>query len=492
MMQISDSGHKIAVIGARIPSLICAASLAESGFSVDIYSPRPAERYFPQPAPGICAATDPRNEGDLPELHFIDSINAAGARADESFIRSMCEKAPDYIDLLDRLGVPFNRTMDGRIDFALDSGGKYHRMAHAGDDTGRYIHRVFCDQARRWEAHGVITRHDGMEVFDFIIDNGECIGIVTLDLKSMQLTAESFDAVIIAVDGPLALFGETSFVADDFAPMLAAFAAGAKWMDAHSFIFEDIEEQPAATEVIVEQPASDETAPPETTTDALEITPVRIEYPYYHKPFAKRHIGGLAIDANNLTSIPRIFAAGGCAFLGEGENILPGNEYLFDIHSGFLCADGVRDFLDTRQPLPTLQDDIALVEVEKATARFVTVTKAVKDPPDAFDRENSSYPFRRALCATMQSCAGPRRDAASLADAEKHMRDVIRPWHMKIFPRDMSDYANPEYLMFHRFGLSLSACDVILRSAMESLDASGNGERVVSRWGEDGLKITRE
>ena len=490
MTERLNTEHKIAVIGGRISSLLCAMSLAESGFHVDIYCPRPIERYSPSATVGITAAADPRNEGDLPELHYIDSINAAGTAADHPFIRSMCQKAPDYIDLLDRLGVPFNRTMDGRIGYSLSPEGKYHRIARAGDNTGCYLHRVLCDQSRRWETRGQVTRHDYREVFNLIIDNGECTGIVSLDLKSMQLSTESFDAVIIAVDGPLGLFGETASIGDDFAPMLAAFSVGAKWVDAHSFIWEEIEREAGSGEGSNEEHPAGDTPPLDTPIDSVEIMPARNDYPYYHKPFAKRHTGGLKIDGNNMTSIPRLFAAGGCAFIGEGENILPGNEYLFDIHSGFRCADGVRNFLGDREPAPDIPNDIAVTECEKASAIFMIVTKAIKDPPGVFDRDNSPYVFRKALCAMMQSCAGPRRDAASLADAEKYMRDVIRPWHMKLFPRDMSEYANPEHLLFHRFGLSLSACDVIIRSAVESLNAAGNCTRVVSRWSEDGLKIT--
>jgi hypothetical protein len=91
----------------------------------------------------------------------------------------------------------------------------------------------------------------------------------------------------------------------------------------------------------------------------------------------------------------------------------------------------------------------------------------------------------------MQTCVARGRNTDSLDEAEAFMQDTIRPRHMNLYPRDTSSHANREYLLFHQFALSLSACDVIIRSAKASI-SSEDDKRIVSEWGEEGLKTTRE
>lgn len=305
-------------------------SLADAGIHVDLYSPRPVERYVPFNKEGI-NATPPIGKVNSPQTHFDDSMAVSGGNADAEFLRNMCNDAPGVVNLLDRLGVPFERASTGRIKYTTAPGSNYPRTAAAGDETGRHIHRVLCDQARRWEKAGWLMRCEYREVLDFILDeNDACIGLVSLEIKTMTVSAQRYDAVVIATGSPFPVFGDCRGIADDYVPMIAAHRKGAKWINPHMYTWED-----GSQPVIVERPSGDNVSP-----DIIHF--------YEDKPFAKRHLGGLRIDSRYRTDIPNLYAAGECAHLGEGEGILVGNELLMDVYSGLKCAASVAEFLESQ------------------------------------------------------------------------------------------------------------------------------------------------
>ena len=51
--------------------------------------------------------------------------------------KDMCYHAPFIIYLLNRMGVPFNRTLEGNLDFRRFGGTLHHRTAFSGATTGR-------------------------------------------------------------------------------------------------------------------------------------------------------------------------------------------------------------------------------------------------------------------------------------------------------------------------------------------------------------------
>ena len=66
----------------------------------------------------------------------------------------MCYAAPGIIYLLDRMGVPFNRTPEGLLDFRRFGGTLHHRTAFAGATTGQQLLYALDEQVRRFEADG--------------------------------------------------------------------------------------------------------------------------------------------------------------------------------------------------------------------------------------------------------------------------------------------------------------------------------------------------
>ena len=97
---------------------MAAMKLAEAGVKVKIVSLVPVKRSHSVCAQGgINGAVNLRGEGDSPFLHFEDTITGGDFLNHQPPVQRMCERAPAIIYLLDRLGVPFNRTNEGVLSF---------------------------------------------------------------------------------------------------------------------------------------------------------------------------------------------------------------------------------------------------------------------------------------------------------------------------------------------------------------------------------------
>src|ERR1700722_860678 len=96
--------------------------------------------------------------------------------------------APRGGDLMDRLGVPFNRTAEGVRDQRRFGGPLFKRTAFAGATTGQQLLYALDDQVRRWTVAGNVRQ---FEYWDFLgpvlDDHGVCRGCVAQDLVSMEI-----------------------------------------------------------------------------------------------------------------------------------------------------------------------------------------------------------------------------------------------------------------------------------------------------------------
>ena len=92
--------------------------VAESGVPCELFSIVPVKRSHSVCAQGgINAAKNLKGEGDSTWKHFDDTIYGGDFLANQPLVKGMCEAAPAIIDLLDRMGVMFNRTPEGLARF---------------------------------------------------------------------------------------------------------------------------------------------------------------------------------------------------------------------------------------------------------------------------------------------------------------------------------------------------------------------------------------
>ncbi len=130
---------KIIVVGGGLAGLMATIRVAEAGVPVDLFSIVPVKRSHSVCAQGgINAAKNQKGEGDTTWKHFDDTIYGGDFLANQPLVKRMCEAAPGIIDLLDRMGVMFNRTSEGLLDYRRFGGTLYHRTAFAGATTGNF------------------------------------------------------------------------------------------------------------------------------------------------------------------------------------------------------------------------------------------------------------------------------------------------------------------------------------------------------------------
>jgi succinate dehydrogenase / fumarate reductase flavoprotein subunit len=203
---------KIIVVGGGLAGLMATIRVAESGVPVDLFSIVPVKRSHSVCAQGgINAAKNQKGEGDTTAKHFDDTIYGGDFLANQPLVKRMCEAAPGIIDLLDRMGVMFNRTPEGLLDYRRFGGTLYHRTAFAGATTGQQLLYALDEQVRRHESEGKVKKFESSTFLSAVIDEGGvCRGICAMDLRTMEVKTFAADAVIFATGGIGAIFGRST------------------------------------------------------------------------------------------------------------------------------------------------------------------------------------------------------------------------------------------------------------------------------------------
>src|ERR1051326_800904 len=197
---------KIIVVGGGLAGLAAVIKIAEMGGNVDLFSIVPVKRSHSVCAQGgINAAKNLKGEGDSTWKHFDDTVYGGDFLGNQPPIKDMCEAAPGIIDLLDRMGVPFNRTPEGLLDFRRFGGTLYNRTAFAGGTTGQQLLYALDEQVRRYESEGKVKKYEHWEFLRAVIDDaGVCRGIIAVDIRDLKIEAFRSYAVLLCTGGPAA------------------------------------------------------------------------------------------------------------------------------------------------------------------------------------------------------------------------------------------------------------------------------------------------
>jgi succinate dehydrogenase / fumarate reductase flavoprotein subunit len=205
---------KVIVVGGGLAGLMTAVKIAEAGGTVELFSLVPVKRSHSVCAQGgINGAVNTKGEGDSPAKHLDDTVYGGDFLANQTLVKTMADAAPGIINLLDRMGVMFNRTPEGLLDFRRFGGTLYHRTAYAGATTGQQLLYALDEQARRWEVAGKIVKYEFWEFLGIVRaegGSGRVIGIVCQDLRSMEIRSFPADAVVLATGGPGIVYGRST------------------------------------------------------------------------------------------------------------------------------------------------------------------------------------------------------------------------------------------------------------------------------------------
>ncbi|OLB86927.1 MAG: succinate dehydrogenase flavoprotein subunit [Acidobacteriales bacterium 13_2_20CM_2_55_5] len=373
---------KIIVIGGGLAGLSAAIKIAEMGGQVELFSIVPVKRSHSVCAQGgINAAKNLKGEGDSAWQHFDDTVYGGDFLANQPPVKAMCDAAPAIIDLLDRMGVTFNRTPEGLLDFRRFGGTLYNRTAFAGATTGQQLLYALDEQVRRYESEGKITKYEHWEFLSAVVDgNRVCRGICAMDLRSMEVRVFPADSIIIATGGIGAIFGKstnsvvctgsaqsalyqqgcyyangefiqvhpTSIPGEDKLRLMSESArgeGGRVWVPKTAGDNRDPKTIPESERwYFLEDwyPKYGNLVPRDVATRAIHYqkfvgddprdTPMKI-FPGMHYT-----MGGLWVDLSQATNIPGIYAAGECEYQYHGANRLGANSLVSCIFGGFVAG----------------------------------------------------------------------------------------------------------------------------------------------------------
>jgi len=208
--------QRVIIVGGGLAGLAAAVRIAEQDVPVDLFSMVPVKRSHSVCAQGgINAANDvAKQQGYSEYQHFDETLIGGDYLADQGPVLEMTNYAPKIINLLDRMGVPFNRTDEGYLALRMFGGSLFKRTQFAGASTGQQLLYALDEQTRRFAAEGKVKLHEFWE-FLWPVLEGEgtdrrCVGIVAQDLRTMQIRSFRGDAVIMATGGCGIIFGKST------------------------------------------------------------------------------------------------------------------------------------------------------------------------------------------------------------------------------------------------------------------------------------------
>jgi succinate dehydrogenase / fumarate reductase, flavoprotein subunit len=203
--QFIDHSYDVVVVGAGGAGLRATFGLAHSGLSTAcITKVFPTRSHTVAAQGGISAALGNMGEDDW-RWHMYDTVKGSDWLGDQDAIEFMCKEAPNAVIELEHYGLPFSRTDDGRIyqrpfggmTTRYGQGPAAHRTAAAADRTGHAMLHTLYQQALRHEAQFFVEYF----AVDLIMENGECRGVVAINMADGTLHRFRAHQTILATGG---------------------------------------------------------------------------------------------------------------------------------------------------------------------------------------------------------------------------------------------------------------------------------------------------
>jgi succinate dehydrogenase / fumarate reductase flavoprotein subunit len=202
----------VVVVGAGGAGLM-AGLYASRGAKTAVISKLYPTRSHTGAAQGGISAAFGNLEEDKPEWHTYDSVKGSDYLGDQDAIEFMCNEAIDAVLELEHMGLPFDRTPEGRISQRPfgghtnnETGKPVRRACHAADRTGHMILQTLYQQCLK----NNVNFFDEFQVLDLLIVNGKAAGVVAVELATGELHTFHAKAVIFATGGHGRIFEITS------------------------------------------------------------------------------------------------------------------------------------------------------------------------------------------------------------------------------------------------------------------------------------------
>jgi succinate dehydrogenase / fumarate reductase, flavoprotein subunit len=186
--------------GAGLMAGLYASKTAKTAIITKLY---PTRSHTGTAQGGIGAALGSLEE-DHPEWHTYDTVKGSDYLGDQDAIEFMCVEAIQAVYELEHMGLPFDRTPDGKIAQRQFGGhtnnvtGKpVRRACHAADRTGHMILQTLYQQCMK----NNVTFFDEFQVVDLLMVDSAAAGVVAVELATGEMHVFHAKAVIFATGG---------------------------------------------------------------------------------------------------------------------------------------------------------------------------------------------------------------------------------------------------------------------------------------------------
>ncbi len=193
----------VIVIGAGGAGLMAGLYASRTAKTAVISKLYPSRSHTGAAQGGIAAALG-NIEKDTPAWHCYDTVKGSDYLGDQDAIEFMTDEAPGIVYELEQMGLPFDRTPEGRIaqrpfggHTNNESGRPVRRACHAADRTGHMILQTLYQQCIK----NKVNFFDEFQVVDFLMADGKAAGVVAVELATGQLRTFHAKAVIFATGG---------------------------------------------------------------------------------------------------------------------------------------------------------------------------------------------------------------------------------------------------------------------------------------------------
>ncbi|WP_224996140.1 fumarate reductase/succinate dehydrogenase flavoprotein subunit [Cesiribacter sp. SM1] len=193
----------IIVVGTGLAGASAAASLAELGYNVKVFtfhdSPRRAHSIAAQG--GINAAKNYQNDGDSVYRLFYDTVKGGDYRSREANVYRLAQVSVNIIDQCVAQGVPFAREYGGLLDNRSFGGAQVSRTFYAKGQTGQQLLIGAYQALSRQVATGKIKLYTRTEMLDLVMIDGHAKGIITRNLITGKIERHAGHAVLLCTGG---------------------------------------------------------------------------------------------------------------------------------------------------------------------------------------------------------------------------------------------------------------------------------------------------
>src|SRR5919201_496611 len=191
--------YDVLIVGGGAAGLRAAIAAAELGprLRIGLISKVYPMRSHTVSAEGGAAAVMGFSE-DSYEKHAFDTIKGSDYIADQVVVEAFVREAPIEVTQLEHWGCPWSRTPEGKLAQLPFGGMSVWRTCFAADKTGFHLLHTLFQTSLKYDR---IIRHDEGFVTSLMVEDGRCVGVTAIDIRSGEMEAIASKSVILATGG---------------------------------------------------------------------------------------------------------------------------------------------------------------------------------------------------------------------------------------------------------------------------------------------------